>query len=203
MKNYYDLLEVSPKASKEIIERAYKVLIKQCHPDNYIGEEKIYAEEKTRELNEAYHILSDDFLRNQYDLELQKEKESQNRNTNYNNYNRFNNQGYNNQQNNLNNQYNFNNPNQYNDSNYNNYNQNQYNQGQEQPKQHKVGTFMAMVDVFNAVFRKRENGPKVSNKIEKKDITAGIMAIAIVVVVLIILWFVPFTHSFVAGLNPF
>ena len=29
MKNYYELLEVNPKASKEIIEKAYKVLIKQ------------------------------------------------------------------------------------------------------------------------------------------------------------------------------
>ena len=49
MKNYYELLEVNPKASKEIIEKAYKVLIKQCHPDGYIGEEKVFAEEKTRE----------------------------------------------------------------------------------------------------------------------------------------------------------
>ena len=43
MKNYYELLEVNPKASKEIIEKAYKVLIKQCHPDAYIGEEKRFA----------------------------------------------------------------------------------------------------------------------------------------------------------------
>ena len=73
MKNYYELLEVNPKASKEIIEKAYKVLIKQCHPDAYIGEEKRFAEEKTVELNEAYHILTNDFLRSQYDLELQRE----------------------------------------------------------------------------------------------------------------------------------
>ena len=72
MKNYYELLEVNPKASKEIIEKAYKVLIKQCHPDAYIGEEKRFAEEKTVELNEAYHILTNDFLRSQYDLELQR-----------------------------------------------------------------------------------------------------------------------------------
>ena len=41
MKNYYDLLEVTPKASKEIIEKAYKVLIKKYHPD-YITEKKEY-----------------------------------------------------------------------------------------------------------------------------------------------------------------
>ena len=67
MKNYYDLLEVTPKASTEIIEKAYKVLIKKYHPDLYNGEERIYAEKKTRELNEAYHILSNEFLREQYD----------------------------------------------------------------------------------------------------------------------------------------
>ena len=73
MKNYYDLLEVNPKASTEIIEKAYKVLVKKYHPDLYQGEEKIYAEAKTRELNEAYRVLSNEFLREQYDLELEKE----------------------------------------------------------------------------------------------------------------------------------
>ena len=40
MKNYYELLEVNPKASSEIIEKAYKVLIKQCHPDLYVEKKK-------------------------------------------------------------------------------------------------------------------------------------------------------------------
>ena len=40
MKNYYDLLEVTPKASKEIIEKAYRVLIKKYHPDLYQGEKE-------------------------------------------------------------------------------------------------------------------------------------------------------------------
>ena len=78
MKNYYDLLEVNPKASREIIEKAYRVLIKKYHPDLYQGEEKVYAEAKLRELNEAYHILSSDFLREQYDMELEKEKQFNN-----------------------------------------------------------------------------------------------------------------------------
>ena len=83
MKNYYDLLEVTPKASTEIIEKAYKVLIKKYHPDLYNGEERIYAEKKTRELNEAYHILSNEFLREQYDLELEKEQNFSDSNKNY------------------------------------------------------------------------------------------------------------------------
>ncbi len=87
MKNYYDLLEVTPKASKEIIEKAYRVLIKKYHPDLYQGEKRIYAEAKLRELNEAYRILSDDFLRSQYDLELEKEMQFNNTNNNVENNN--------------------------------------------------------------------------------------------------------------------
>ena len=76
MKNYYEILEVSNKASKEIIEKAYKVLAKKYHPDLYTGEEKRKAEEKLKEINIAYKILSDELLRDQYDNELNKEKES-------------------------------------------------------------------------------------------------------------------------------
>ena len=79
MKNYYELLEVNPRASREIIEKAYKILAKKCHPDLYVGEERIYAEKKLRDLNEAYHVLSDDFLREQYDIELEKEINARNR----------------------------------------------------------------------------------------------------------------------------
>ena len=46
MKNYYDILEVSPKASKEVIEKAYRVLAKKYHPDRYTGDKKKIAEEK-------------------------------------------------------------------------------------------------------------------------------------------------------------
>ena len=81
MKNYYDLLEVTPKASTEVIEKAYKVLVKKYHPDLYQGEERIYAEGKIKELNEAYKVLSSSFLREQYDLELEKEKSFNNINT--------------------------------------------------------------------------------------------------------------------------
>lgn len=70
MKNYYDILEVSPKASKEVIEKAYKVLAKKYHPDRYNGDKKEIAEEKLKEINIAYKILSDDLLRDQYDSQM-------------------------------------------------------------------------------------------------------------------------------------
>ena len=178
MKNYYELLEVNPKASKEIIEKAYKVLIKQCHPDGYIGEEKVFAEEKTRELNEAYHILSDDFLRSQYDLELQKQENNQKSN-------RF--------QNNINTRQNYNNKQE----------GQQYQEPQQEIKQHKVGSFMAMVDVFNAVFKKRKNGPKIPKQLKREDWLAGVITIAIVLILGIILWFITATNGFIRSLNPF
>ena len=74
MKNYYDILEVSQKASKEVIEKAYKVLAKKYHPDRYNGDKKKIAEEKLKEINVAYKILSDDLLRDQYDNEISKNK---------------------------------------------------------------------------------------------------------------------------------
>ncbi len=178
MKNYYELLEVNPKASKEIIEKAYKVLIKQCHPDGYIGEEKVFAEEKTRELNEAYHILSDDFLRSQYDLELQKQENNQKSNRFQNNINTR--QTYNNKQEGQ-----------------------QYQEPQQEIKQHKVGSFMAMVDVFNAVFKKRKNGPKIPKQLKREDWLAGVITIVIVLILGIILWFIPATNGFIRSLNPF
>ena len=74
MKDYYGILEVNEKASQEIIEKAYKTLVKKYHPDLYSSVQKREAEMKLKYINEAYNILSDSFLRAQYDLELQKEK---------------------------------------------------------------------------------------------------------------------------------
>lgn len=75
MSNLYEILEVSQKASKEVIEKAYKVLAKKYHPDLQQGIEKEKAEKKMKELNQAYEILSDEEKRRQYDLELEQDQE--------------------------------------------------------------------------------------------------------------------------------
>ena len=75
MKNYYEILEVNKKASKEVIEKAYKVLVKKYHPDLYSGQKKNYAEEKIKEINEAYSVLTDEFMKEQYDAELEKQEQ--------------------------------------------------------------------------------------------------------------------------------
>lgn len=71
MKNYYDELEVSKLASKEVIEKVYKVLAKKYHPDTTKETDKHAAEEKFKIISEAYEILSDDEKRKKYDLELE------------------------------------------------------------------------------------------------------------------------------------
>ena len=68
--NYYDILEVSKNASPEIIEKAYKTLVKKYHPDLQKNEEKNKYEEKIKKINEAYSILSDSEKRKNYDLNL-------------------------------------------------------------------------------------------------------------------------------------
>lgn len=75
MSNLYEILEVSEKASKEVIEKAYKVLAKKYHPDLQKEGDKENAEIKMKQINEAYEILSDDERRNQYDIELQEKRE--------------------------------------------------------------------------------------------------------------------------------
>lgn len=67
LRNYYEILEVNPKASLETIQKIYKYHIKKWHPDLYQGEKKIEAEHKTKEFNEAYKVLSNSTSRSSYD----------------------------------------------------------------------------------------------------------------------------------------
>lgn len=103
MKNYYELLEVSEKASPEVIKKAYTTLVKKYHPDLQPDGEKKRAEEKIKEINEAYEVLSDENKRESYDNQLKSEKikEEQAKYRQYNaNNNSYQNQSKNNTTNN-------------------------------------------------------------------------------------------------------
>ena len=71
--NYYEILEVSPNASVEVIRMAYKAQVKKYHPDNYKDNPQ-YAEEKMALFNEAYDVLADEDKRKAYDAQLKNER---------------------------------------------------------------------------------------------------------------------------------
>ena len=72
---YYEILEISEKASQEVIRMAYKALCKKYHPDVYQGD-KSYAEEQMKKINEAYITLSDELKKKEYDDSLNNKKQS-------------------------------------------------------------------------------------------------------------------------------
>jgi len=64
-KDYYNILGVSKDASQDEIKRAYRKLARKHHPDT--AKDKEHAEDKFKELNEAYEVLSDPEKRKKYD----------------------------------------------------------------------------------------------------------------------------------------
>lgn len=71
MKNYYEILEVNRSASPEVISKVYKLLAKKYHPDVQTELPKDEAEEKFKQIAEAYEILSDENKRKEYDAKLE------------------------------------------------------------------------------------------------------------------------------------
>lgn len=181
MKNYYEILEVNTKASQEIIEKAYRVLVKKYHPDLYSGEERLIAEQKIKEINEAYHVLSNVFLREQYDEELRKEQEQSFLESRREEQEIRTKKKQNNRKKET----------------------RKKEQMEEEPdRKNRVGTFMGMVDLTKEIFKKRENKNSLKN-LKKEDKQAALITFIIVIVLGIALWFIPATNGFMKSLLPF
>jgi curved DNA-binding protein CbpA len=66
--NYYDMLEVSSKASPAVIKAAYKSLMQRYHPDKNHNDSA--SAQRTAQLVQAYEVLSDEARRAAYDLQI-------------------------------------------------------------------------------------------------------------------------------------
>lgn len=188
MKDYYGILEVNEKASQEIIEKAYKTLAKKYHPDLYSSVEKREAEKKMKDINEAYNIISNSFLRTQYDLELQKERTS--RQVNKDIYE--------------------NDVQEYQQSNKEK--ENQFipkNREEKQKTEHvpnnsNVGTIFGIIDLVKVLWTNKPKSRQ-KRKINQNDWIAVGLTIVAVLIIGGILWVIPFTNSWMRQLlfeNP-
>src|SRR5712675_1269468 len=64
-KDYYEVLGVARTASEAEIKKAFRKLAREYHPD--VAKNKKVAEEKFKEINEAYEVLGDPAKRKKYD----------------------------------------------------------------------------------------------------------------------------------------
>ena len=197
MITYYEILEVSRMASKEVITKAYKVLVRKYHPDLEQDEgKKEEAKEKMVRINEAYETLSDDEKRKKYDdtiaileekerIEKEKKKQqgkTQNVNTNVDNVNSNNNISINNidNDNNLNNDTKL---------------QEEMQRAEEEIQMHKQNIVNQMYeDYYNTLRRMGYN--VVTVRPLKERIKAYLIA-GIVILLLILIYNIPFIRGFI------
>ena len=205
-KNYYEWLEISKNASPEVIEKAYKALVKKYHPDLQEGESKKEAEEIIKHINEAYEVLSDAIKREEYDHTLQDDTVSK---EDYDKLKQELNNVRNNQNYNTNNIYYeqnqpTNNPSQEDLNQI--LQEEQFRREQEEleyRRQVEAAKQKAYHDAYIQDLKNR--GYKIKYKKSFKDYLAGIITIAVIILVFIILWYIPPTHNWFVSLyesNP-
>ena len=217
-KNYYDILEVNKNASPEIIEKAYKTLVKKYHPDLQENNLKNKFEEKIKEINEAYEILSNSEKRKNYDLNLKATEITQddynilyNENINLKNeintlkniinnsnniINKINNvQQYNNYYKNFNNI----NKNNYNREINNSINKNNYNKkmnNNNNNNNNNINKDYSDTNIQNSKNKKY----KINYKKTLQDFLALLITIIIFIFIGFIIWHIPFTKNYLINL---
>ena len=208
--NYYEILEVSTKASPEIIKKAYITLVKKYHPDLQDDSKKEEYENKLKKINEAYEVLSDETKRKKYDLELENLRHNQSEQSNLHNVGNYSpdvkksnniNSDANEQYSNLNNT----------NSNYENaYNEDllkkqiHLQQELEYQKQLEYARKKAYHDAYIQDLKNR--GYKIRYKKTFSDYVRSGISIMITIFVWFLIWQIPFVQNFFFKLysdNPF
>ena len=197
MKNYYQILQVDEKASVEIIEKAYKVLVKRYHPDLQKNEKnKSISEQKLKEINEAYDVLSDEFLREQYDLEFKREKEELYRK-------KYGEKSYESERKDFSNYKATTTNNSKKESN----NDNSLLDDEKEEKRRlnqNLGTINGVMDLLKTLYKSRPKRQEFK-EMTKKDLLALVLTILVVIAVGILLFSLPFTRDWMNELlfeNP-
>ena len=180
MITYYEILEVSRMASKEVITKAYKVLVRKYHPDLEQDEgKKEEAKEKMVRINEAYETLSDDEKRKKYDdtIAILEEKDRNIDNVNNNNNISINNID---NANNLNNDTKL---------------QEEMQRAEEEIQMHKQNIVNQMYeDYYNTL---RRMGYKVVTVRPLKERIKAYVIAGIVILLLILIYNIPFIRGFI------
>ena len=178
-KNYYQILEVDVNASFEVIEKAYKTLVKKYHPDLQENSLKNDSEAKLKLINEAYEVLSNEEKRKNYDLALQQEEMEKEKIKEEEIYKNFSNSSL------------ANNIEKENNNNSNNNNINYINQIEQARKQ-------AYYDAYIQDLKNR--GYKIRCKKTWKDYLKNIIAFFLTILVLFLLFQVPFIKNFLVSI---
>ena len=190
--NYYKILEVDKNASSEVIEKAYKTIVKKYHPDLQGSNLKAEYEEKIKSINEAYEILSNPILRAKYDEKLKEDDISE---ENFQKLSREN-ENLHNELNNL--KHNIN---------YTRYNNNINTDDNIQQRQQKEIEYQNQINeakqkaYYDAYIQDLKNrGYKIKYKKTLKDYFKNFIALLITLIIIFILLQIPFIKNFFINL---
>lgn len=197
MINYYEVLEVSEKASKEVIEKAHKALAKKYHPD--LNQDNLKeAEQKMKEINEAFEVLMDDSKRSNYDSILAKKREIEQRKASYSSQKASSPKSNQQTTDDLNKQFNNYNKISYSNGYYTDPNDNFFintkNMDEKTRKKLQNKLQERYLEAYDSYLRER--GYKLKYKWTFKRVAQLVLAILIVILICVILFFIPPIHEY-------
>ncbi len=197
MINYYEVLEVSEKASKEVIEKAHKALAKKYHPD--LNQDNLKeAEQKMKEINEAFEVLMDDSKRSNYDSILAKKREIEQRKASYSSQKASSPKSNQQTTDDLNKQFNNYNKISYSNGYYTDPNDNFFintkNMDEKTRKKLQNKLQERYLEAYDSYLRER--GYKLKYKWTFKRVVQLVLAILIVILICVILFFIPPIHGY-------